>query len=94
MVTRARSNALPEGMEYPDTGCHVSPSCLACPLPRCVFDTPGRTRARIRVETRDVAVRKLRDSGATVPSIVSQTGMSRRTVYRVLRVTGGLRVPR
>ncbi len=23
---------------YKDTGCHIAPACLACPLPACVHD--------------------------------------------------------
>jgi hypothetical protein len=29
-----------------DTGCKdVSPSCLSCPLPACIYDVPGAQRA-------------------------------------------------
>ena len=23
---------------YKDTGCHIAPACLACPLPACIHD--------------------------------------------------------
>ena len=31
----ARSDALPEHVDYTDTGCDLYASCLRCPLPRC-----------------------------------------------------------
>lgn len=78
MVTRARSNALPEGMEYPDTGCHVSPSCLACPLARCVFE---RARLDQRIAVTEVLLARCRE-GETVASLAESAGVSVRTVYR------------
>lgn len=33
-----RHDGYPEFHTYLDTGCHVSPSCLRCPLPSCLYD--------------------------------------------------------
>jgi hypothetical protein len=35
--------AKPQRIEViPDKGCEVSPSCLRCPLPQCVYDEPPK----------------------------------------------------
>ncbi len=45
ILTRARSDALPEHAQYRDDGCDVHPHCLTCPLPRCRYDEPGGLRS-------------------------------------------------
>ena len=35
-----------EFVHHPDNGCHLSPSCLACPLPQCVHDLNVELEAR------------------------------------------------
>lgn len=48
-----RGKLMPEvydGFRFLDSGCDVSPSCLACPLPICKHDDPAWWR-RVRAET-------------------------------------------
>ena len=43
---------------YPDTGCHLAPRCLTCPLPICVHDMAdaGRSATGYRKGLHDVAL--------------------------------------
>lgn len=76
-----REDALPEGVNYRDTGCEVSMSCLACPLEACKYDVP---RSRQLAGERRRRALELRDQGEPVEVIVRETGVSRRTVFRDL----------
>lgn len=67
---------------YPDDGCEAYPSCLNCPLPRCVYDEPQKRQLQ---RLRDEEVRELHQEGREVEALASQFGISRRTVYRILR---------
>lgn len=80
-----RSDALPENTSYADTGCDLYPSCLQCPLPRCRYEEPGGAPAMLRT-TRNVSIERLAfDDGLSVSEIAARFGLSRRTVFRVLR---------
>lgn len=82
--SHARSDALPEHLDYRDDGCDIFPSCLACPLPRCRYDVPGGVRAMLNQE-RDHQIRVLKeDLGLTVDEIAERFQVSRRTVFRAL----------
>ena len=88
---RARREALPEHADYRDEGCDLSPSCLACPLPRCRYDEPGGARTMIN-RVRDEEISRLRfDAGMPVEDISRQFHVSRRTVFRVLQSRGPCR---
>ncbi len=80
---RVRSDALPEFTRYRDNGCDVSPTCLACPLPRCRYEEPGGLRALLN-KTRDEQIVGQRASGVPVAELAARFGVSRRTVFRVL----------
>ena len=80
---RARRDALPEHTHYADTGCQVHHSCLTCPLVRCRYDEPGGAR-KLLADERDASIVGLQRDGASIDAIASQTGVSRRTVFRVL----------
>ena len=81
----ARSDALPEHLEYRDRGCDLFPSCLRCPLPRCRYDEPGGVRAMLN-RVRDREIRRLRrDHAMPVDEIARRFRISRRTVFRALR---------
>jgi len=80
---RVRSDALPEFTRYRDNGCDVSPTCLACPLPRCRYEEPGGLRALLN-KTRDEQIVSQRASGVPVAELATRFGVSRRTVFRVL----------
>ena len=51
-----------------DTGCQLHPSCLACPLARCVEEVP-RGRQRLRMNGRAGAMAELRKQGRTVRQV-------------------------
>ncbi|GBD24356.1 hypothetical protein HRbin29_02034 [bacterium HR29] len=79
-----RIDALPENTEYRDTGCDLYPSCLRCPLPRCRYDEPGGALAILRAR-RDAAIIAAYRRGKRVDELARMFGISRRTVFRVLR---------
>ena len=81
-----RVDALPEHSDYVDTGCSVAPSCLRCPLARCIEDEPVRAAARRAAfdrRNREIAYIYRRYS---VPAELLATtyGMTRRQVFRIL----------
>ncbi len=79
-----RSDALPEYVDYADTGCDLYPSCLRCPLPRCRYDTNGGATAILR-EGRDRSIlRAATHDGMSVDELARMFGLSRRTIFRVL----------
>ena len=42
----------------PDKGCTLAPSCLSCPLPACIWDTPVADQAIVReIWKPDIAVK-------------------------------------
>jgi DNA invertase Pin-like site-specific DNA recombinase len=72
---------------YPkDEGCEFSPSCLNCPLPRCIEDEPGG-RQRIRKKVRDDKIADLRRDGKSIAEIADTFGVSKRSIYRALAAT-------
>ncbi|MEX2081041.1 MAG: hypothetical protein WEC33_05450 [Dehalococcoidia bacterium] len=82
---RPRSDALPEHTDYADQGCDLYPSCLTCPLPRCRYDDPGGAAAMLR-EGRDSAILRIAAAEIVdVDSLADMFGLSRRTIFRVLR---------
>lgn len=86
MVERpVREDALPENLDYPDTGCNLAPRCLDCPLPRCRYDEPGGAR-RLLTETRDEEiVRRRATERLSINVLARRYGLSRRSVFRILR---------
>lgn len=82
---RPRIDALPENTDYADTGCDLYPSCLKCPLPRCRYDEAGGAAAMLRVG-RDASIARLAEKGRfNANELAAMFGVSRRTVFRVLR---------
>lgn len=80
-----RIDALPECTDYVDTGCDLYSSCLSCPLPRCRFDDPGGASAMLRVGRDEAILRCAEREGVTVDSLAEMFGLSRRTIFRVLK---------
>jgi DNA-binding transcriptional ArsR family regulator len=74
---------LPDEIEWRDQGCEFFPSCLNCPLPRCVEDEP-RGQQRLRMAARKKRMEELRRLGRSVREIAEIFGVSRRTVQRAL----------
>lgn len=84
----ARADALPEYTDYADTGCDLYPSCLHCPLPRCRYEEPGGAAAMIRTG-RDASILRMADQqDMSVDRLAEMFGLSRRTIFRVLRAGG------
>jgi hypothetical protein len=82
---KPRIDALPEHLEYRDTGCDLYPSCLRCPLPRCRYDDPGGAANMLRTG-RDAAILRLAErDGLPITRLAEMFGLSRRTIFRVLR---------
>ena len=80
-----RSDALPEYTDYADRGCDLYPSCLSCPLPRCRYEEAGGAPAMLRTG-RDASILRLaRHDGLDVDRLAEMFGLSRRTIFRVLR---------
>ena len=88
-VRRPRIDALPENTEYQDGGCDLYPSCLTCPLPRCRYDDPGGAAAMLRTGRDATIIRLASSDGLTVDELATMFGVSRRTVFRVLRAARG-----
>lgn len=81
----ARVDALPEHTDYSDKGCDLFPSCLNCPLPRCRYEEPGGAAALMR-SGRDASIIRMADvEGLSVDALAQMFGLSRRTIFRVLR---------
>jgi hypothetical protein len=79
-----RDDALPEHMDYPDTGCDLNPSCLTCPLPRCKYDVGGNRGVATRKRDREIVLLH-RKYGAPSPLLARTYGISERSVFRILR---------
>jgi hypothetical protein len=82
---RVRQDALPEFTRYHDEGCDLYPSCLTCPLPRCRYDKPGGVRAIFNVRRDREILQLRRRQGLPVDTLARRYGVSRRTVFRILR---------
>jgi len=75
----------PDDAHYEDTGCQYSPSCLACPLAKCVHDYPRGVR-QYEEETAAAAFVAERDRrGISGAALAREWGISRRTAYRYAR---------
>ena len=83
-MTGGELDLLPEGVDWKDEGCEVFPSCLNCPLPRCVEDEP-RGQQRLRMAARRRWMAELKRTGKSVKEIAGIFGVSQRTVQRALQ---------
>ena len=82
--TARQRDALPENIEYRDTGCEVNDSCLTCPLPQCKFDDPAWYH-QYRRDNRDRQIYAQCQRGLTAFQAANVFGVSPRTVHRALR---------
>ena len=89
LIERPRSDALPENTDYADNGCDLYPACLECPLPRCRYEEAGGAAAMLRTG-RDATILRLAAAKAvSVDGLAEMFGLSRRTIFRVLRAHRG-----
>ena len=71
-----------------DTGCHIHPACLSCPLPECIHDSGvegQRDREAERIRATQVQVLQGHQAGAEVVEIAAKVGISTRSVHRHLK---------
>ncbi len=74
---------------FPDTGCEVSPSCLRCPLAKCIYDEPEEERRQAQEERDKEIYRLYLERGPDIHALAERFGVSRRTVHRaVARMRG------
>lgn len=83
------------GHQYiPDEGCRLHPSCLSCPLEKCVYDKEGHQEVievfnRAKHRARAEAVTRYMEQGVPRVTAVYQTawdlGVEPRTVYRSIQ---------
>ena len=77
-------DSLPEEVDWRDEGCEVFPSCLNCPLPRCLEEQP-RGKQMLRMKARARRMVDLRQQGKSVAEIARLFGVSQRTVQREIK---------
>lgn len=71
-------------VNWRDTGCSLSPSCLRCPLPVCRYDEPAGL-ATLNAKEKARRIQALRVAGMPADDIAREVGVSRRTVFRLLK---------
>ncbi len=81
---REQPDLPPELCRYRDEGCEYAESCLACPFPQCIYDTPGG-RQRWLKDLRNKEIRKLYQSGQKIHELAPIFGVSPRTIQRALK---------
>lgn len=75
----------PEYCHYRDEGCELADSCLNCPFPRCVYESPrGRQRWLKRQRNREMT-RLFTTEGKGVKELAQSFNVSPRTVQRALK---------
>ena len=87
MTAWNENNFRPES-HYRDTGCKDAgvPSCLDCPLPRCVEEMSNAELAAFRRERKwQEWARTIRAESLPVEEAAERFGVTVRTIYRVKR---------
>jgi len=79
-----RKDAYRDYNSYPDQGCKLYPSCLNCPLPKCILDESGRI-ARAEKRTRDEKIRQRFKDGESTADLAKVFGVSQRIIQRAVR---------
>jgi DNA invertase Pin-like site-specific DNA recombinase len=67
-----------------DEGCDLFPSCLNCPLPKCIEEAP-KERRQVKLTARNKEIVELRQKGAPIEIIAKRYGIGRRMVFRILK---------
>jgi len=83
MINHVRADALPERCAWRDTGCELHPSCLACPRPACIYDSPKPDRTQY---DRAYRVARMLAGGLSYRAVAGRLGISERTVARDVKV--------
>ena len=72
-------------VNYEDTGCEVSRSCLNCPLPRCKYDDPIWFQRNRRL-ARDFKVwSAIQQDDLSVEDAAERFSVTVRTIFRIMR---------
>ena len=79
-----RMGLLPEEVDWRDRGCELFPSCLNCPLPKCIEEPRARQMLRMSARARRMA--ELKRDGKSIKEIAEVFGVSKRTVERALGI--------
>lgn len=80
-----RPDAFVDGIDWKDTGCHVAPRCLECPLVECVFERVGDRDLWSNTQRKNIRakfIKKAISLGYKKADIAKEFGISLRTVYR------------
>lgn len=81
-----RADALPEHRTYRDTGCSYHPACLTCPFERCRYDTQPGIQVMQRQRRNPMVAARAREAG--IDAAAAEFGLSRRSVFRIVREVG------
>ena len=73
-----------EEINFKDSGCRFSSSCLNCPIEICVYDNPSIVR-NLEKSNRDNNIIKDRSEGLSIKQIAKKYSISIRTVHRSLK---------
>ena len=89
LFRRRRRDALPEHTSYADGGCELYSACLSCPLDQCQFDGAGGASGVRRRKRNEELILAASQDGIGPGDLATMFGLSRRTVFRVLRQQRG-----
>jgi hypothetical protein len=84
VLPRVRSNELPDGIAYTDSGCELHASCLRCPRARCIEDE--RLEGNVPRDRQIALLHQRRD--VRVADIAAAFGLTRRQISRIVRKQG------
>ena len=76
---------LPENTNYRDEGCELSPTCLDCPLPDCIYDSPHGKQLLLKHRRNGEIAAMYRRSGVTRKELARTFRLSVRSVQRILK---------
>ena len=71
-------------VNFKDSGCRFSPSCLNCPIQICIYDDPSFVR-NLEKNNRDENIIEDRSNGLSNQQIAKKYNVSIRTVHRSLK---------
>jgi len=82
-MVHSEPETLPQDIAWRDEGCDLFPSCLSCPLPRCIEEEP-RGKQKLRMLDRASKMAGLKQNGKSIEEIASAFEVSTRTVQRAI----------
>ncbi len=83
--TQPIKDALPEHLDWRDTGCDVSPSCFTCPLPICRYEVKGGLRTiSTYLRAQKIVAESRTDPPPKPRELAKRYGVAVRTIYSIL----------